>query len=501
MILRAEQRSDRLQRWVWVLLDGAIWSSAIYAATQLGFNFRNTLALVVATTALLAATCLAYIIGRALMSRNAVGHRRSAFESTMDLGGTVLITTIGLLVWAFLASPLVVPRSVPVVSAALALVGMSMARLLNRSWRGRHTATEEDEGHVEDRVGDQVGDPPMLGRKSVLVMLLGSGFVIANAAHWSAPTAGNAKPGNVPATQPAQPAKPTPPRGTATMLAKDNGVVGDGITDDGAALNALLLTAATRGAPVVLTALSTIYTTVGIVLPSNTRLNGKGSTIKCGFPASYTPTVGILNASNVLVEDLNINGNKAAFGDVLTEFKHGIGMRTSTDVLLRNVQTNSNKGDGIQIAGDNATSYSQRVTLEDVVCQFNHRNGLSVISCKTLRVVNGSYSYSSGTKPECGIDIEPNHASDTIENLAFYGLVAEGNGASGLSVALSTTPPVTQGGIEFTNCSFTNNQASGVNLITANQIKFTNCAIKNNRYAGISKTTEVKNLSVVGGAM
>jgi len=48
---RATQRRDRLHRWVWALLDAAIWFVAIYGATWLRFDFKATL--VFATNTLL----------------------------------------------------------------------------------------------------------------------------------------------------------------------------------------------------------------------------------------------------------------------------------------------------------------------------------------------------------------------------------------------------------------------------------------------------------------
>ena len=60
----------------------------------------------------------------------AVGPRRGSFEETTDIVRTVVVTAAGLVVWALNADPQVVPRSVPVVAAALALVGMFAVRLL-----------------------------------------------------------------------------------------------------------------------------------------------------------------------------------------------------------------------------------------------------------------------------------------------------------------------------------------------------------------------------------
>jgi Right handed beta helix region len=381
----------------------------------------------------------------------------------------------------------------------------------------------------------RAGGPPLLARKSVLMGVLASGFVIANTAHPSSATAATQTP-TVPAWQPATPyvlgqqvispncdvvkakAAHTSSSAYATdtamwvlgctdarrdavgMFAKDNGVVGDGIADDGAALNALLSTAATLGIPVVLAPLSTVFTTVGIVIPSNTRLNGNRATIKCGIAGLYTPTVGIANASNVLIENLVIDGNKAAFG-ATTEWKHGVGMRAATNVILRNVTSNTNKGDGVYLAGAVAGSYSERITLDNVTCEHNHRNGLSLISAKTVRVLGGSYSYTSGTFPKCGIDIEPNYDNDVIQDVSFDGIVAKGNDESGLLVVLRDTPTVPQEGIQATACNFSGNTRAGVDLYKAYHVGLTDCAINDNVSSGITSDVTIKHLTVRGGTI
>jgi len=135
-----EQYGGWLHQWVWVLFDGAIWFVAIYVATWLRFDFNET-PVIVGNTLLFAITAgIGHAAAGALLGPYAVGHRRGSFEETTDLSRTVLITTLGLAVWALLASPQVVPRSVPMMAGALALVGMFAVRFLIRSWRiGRST--------------------------------------------------------------------------------------------------------------------------------------------------------------------------------------------------------------------------------------------------------------------------------------------------------------------------------------------------------------------------
>jgi hypothetical protein len=401
----------------------------------------------------------------------------------------------------------------------------------------------KSKSHSPDARG-RLLDTPLLGRKSVLMGMLTSGLVIAGAARPSTASAGTLKPAPLVATQPTTVprwASATPyalgqqvispncdvvaakvshtsssafapdtakwtlscsdaRRDAVGMFAKDNGIVGNGVADDGAALNTLLSTAAALGVPVVLTPLSVVFTTVGIVVPSNTRLNGNGATIKSGISSgTYTPTIALTSVSNVIIQNLKVDGNKAAFAS--SEFKHGLSMRTCTDILLQNCTFTANNGDGIAIAGDNVSTWSERITLENVSCTYNNRNGLSVMACKTLRVLHGSYSFSQGTLPQAGIDIEPNNPTDWIQDLVFTDVLMTNNASTGFEVNLVTAPTVRQEGIRLTNCSMRNSPSgTGADLITASHVTFTDCEFNDN-YIGLEADTKVNHLTVRGGVV
>jgi FlaA1/EpsC-like NDP-sugar epimerase len=143
-----EQRSLWPHRWMWLVFDAAIWFGAIYGATWLRYDFLDPAMLGRATLRFAAAAAVSHLIVGVVIGPYAVGHRRGSFEETADLSGTVLATASALLVWAFVANPLIVPRSVPVVAGALALVSMFAARFFIRSWRSTHAATGEDERRV-----------------------------------------------------------------------------------------------------------------------------------------------------------------------------------------------------------------------------------------------------------------------------------------------------------------------------------------------------------------
>ena len=133
---------------MWLLFDAGIWFVAIYGATWLRFDFTDRSTLTHATLGFAGAAGVTYLVVGTLIGPYAVSHKRGSFEETTDLSGAVLATTSGLLILAFVANPLLVPRSVPVVAGALALVGMFAARFFIRSWRSNHAATGEDERRV-----------------------------------------------------------------------------------------------------------------------------------------------------------------------------------------------------------------------------------------------------------------------------------------------------------------------------------------------------------------
>ena len=148
MTPRAVQRRDRLHRWVWVLFDAAIWFVAIYGATWLRFDFKRAPVFLAATLLFAVAAVAGHFLVGAFIGPYAVGHQRGSFEETTDISRTVVVTTGGLLIWALIADPLLVPRSVPVVGGALALVGMFAVRFLIRSWRTRHVVSRVHERRV-----------------------------------------------------------------------------------------------------------------------------------------------------------------------------------------------------------------------------------------------------------------------------------------------------------------------------------------------------------------
>ncbi|MFS0703554.1 polysaccharide biosynthesis protein [Cellulomonas sp. 179-A 9B4 NHS] len=144
---KAARRRYEKSRWSWAAVDSGVWFAAVYLATWLRFDFD--LGDFSARTAgfAFAAMALHVAIG-ALLGPYAVGHVRGSFEESVDLARTVVPVTGALLLWALLADPIIVPRSVPVIAGALALAAMFAARFVVRSWRSRRRAPRDAQRRV-----------------------------------------------------------------------------------------------------------------------------------------------------------------------------------------------------------------------------------------------------------------------------------------------------------------------------------------------------------------
>jgi parallel beta-helix repeat protein len=129
------------------------------------------------------------------------------------------------------------------------------------------------------------------------------------------------------------------------------------------------------------------------------------------------------------------------------EWRMGIALRNSSNVLVEGVRVESSGGDGFYVDG------GENITIRNAVAHDNHRQGISVISAQNLLVENCVFSGTSGTAPEAGIDLEPDTADQRLVNCVIRNCVFENNSGHAMLVYLRplkrTSQPVS---VRFENC-------------------------------------------------
>lgn len=97
--------------------------------------------------------------------------------------------------------------------------------------------------------------------------------------------------------------------------------------------------------------------------------------------------------------------------------RHALGLAGCRDVMVLGLTLRDSGGDGIYIGRGGGNRACENVLIRDVVCDANHRQGISVISAKNLWIDRCVLSNTRGTRPMAGIDLEPNRADEMLVNV------------------------------------------------------------------------------------
>lgn len=188
---------------------------------------------------------------------------------------------------------------------------------------------------------------------------------------------------------------------------KDFGAVGDGVTDDTAAINAAL----GSGARNIYFPVG-FYKHTGLTISSAQRLvgannsEGVGSVLVCS--AAGVDNITIPAAGNVVIENLCIRGNNP--GGTPSTNGSGIVINTQATPTLRNVFIFNNGGYGIKIVGD-----ASRLNVDTCRIQSNTLGGVwgkgvGTAQINAITIKNSSISFNG----PFGVDVWG--SSVTIEN-------------------------------------------------------------------------------------
>ena len=146
------------------------------------------------------------------------------------------------------------------------------------------------------------------------------------------------------------------------------------------------------------------YTSLNVI--SGTTINGNNSTIKFKNYSLFNSSISVGEwgkniIENVKISNINIVGYKE--GNEQTEFVSGIAVGRARNVVLYNITSVNNRGDGFNISGrkdneiDIKASYVKMINCRAL---HNYRQGLSIGYSEFIDIENCEFSYTSGTAPQ-----------------------------------------------------------------------------------------------------
>jgi hypothetical protein len=200
------------------------------------------------------------------------------------------------------------------------------------------------------------------------------------------------------------------------------------------------------------------------------------------------------------------------------EWRMVLELDSTTNVLVSDLILRDSGGDGIYLGVGTGFVPNKNVTIRNVVCDSNYRQGISVICAEDLLIENCQLINTGGTAPMAGIDFEPNRPGERLVNCVMRNCITRGNASTGYALYL---PPLTAESLpislRFENCRSIDDGGAGVAIYTGNDeakavrgsIEFVNCEFRRPKRAGIviadkpaaGAAVTFRNCAVVGAAL
>ncbi|GLQ89884.1 right-handed parallel beta-helix repeat-containing protein [Dyella flagellata] len=253
--------------------------------------------------------------------------------------------------------------------------------------------------------------------------------------------------------------------GSAVINVRDKGAKGDGNHDDTDAIQDAINALPGGGTVIVPPGNYIIDAMRAVQLRSNMLLqldpNATLTAIPNNSPRSHV--IKVWSANNVRITGGRIVGERNNHSGVGGEWGYGLNIQASNHVHVSNMHISECWGDGIWIGaiGPNGNPVvSKDVTIDNVISTNNRRQGLSIGPVDGVVIMNSTFSNSNGTKPESGIDIEP-QAQGLARNITIDHCIISGNHGTGMEIHYNVS------NVTVKNCTFRDNVGYGLLTVDA----------------------------------
>lgn len=273
--------------------------------------------------------------------------------------------------------------------------------------------------------------------------------------------------------------------GMASISVRDKGAMGDGAHDDTQAFQSAIDALPVGGGAVVVPAGNyMIDASRAINLRSNMLLQmaptAQLSAIPNNLPRSHV--IKVWRVNNVHIVGGRIVGERNGHLGSTGEWGYGLNISGSQNVTVSDMHISDCWGDGVLVGGigsGDTAILATDVTLRRVISTNNRRQGLTIAPVNRVMVIDSTFSNSQGTKPEAGIDIEP-QTQGLAQNISIIRCTINGNHGTGMEIHDHVV------GIVIKNCTIHDNNGYGVLSVGASELTIAENVIRSNGLVGVT---------------
>jgi hypothetical protein len=245
----------------------------------------------------------------------------------------------------------------------------------------------------------------------------------------------------------------------------------------------------------------TINDSLEFILEPGVLLEAKSG----AFPNTSDCLIKMSEKSNVIISGYNATMKMLINEYTSGEWRNCISIKSCSNIIIEGLSLEKSGGDGIYLGtSSNPGTPNDNIVIEDVICDGNARQGISIISAKNLTINNctfqntGLYNPSglASGGPWAGIDLEPNTANQFLKNIIisnceFINNTKNAGILANWSLLTSITDRIS---VTISNCYFAGNKygvsleffppldpIAGVDCF----VDITGCVIENSVYCGM----------------
>lgn len=193
----------------------------------------------------------------------------------------------------------------------------------------------------------------------------------------------------------------------------------------------------------------------------------------------------------IFIEGGVILGDRYSHTGSSGEWGMGVSISGCRDITIKGVTIKDCWGDGVYISSSDINPCSRNIQITDCICEGNRRQGLSVVACRGALIMDCVFSGTTGTDPQCGLDLEANEGH-LVRDVLIIRCTSHGNSGSGFQVSGGTGGTGATDYNSIIGCTAYENGLSGIRSLEVSNLILQGNILRANSENGIHLSAGIR---------